>query len=56
MITGTLRGFPNPPAMSFAQQSCATLYAIMISGTLRGFPNPPAMSFAQQSCATLYAI
>jgi hypothetical protein len=55
-ISGTLRGFPNPPAMSFARRSRAALDAIVISGTLRGFPNPPAMSFARRSRAALDAI
>jgi hypothetical protein len=35
---GTLRGFPNPPALWLRQAKPAYAYAVM--GTLRGFPNP----------------
>jgi hypothetical protein len=48
---GTLKGFPNPPAMVRCQQSWQTPHAI-IMGTLKGFPNPPAMVRRRQSWKT----
>jgi hypothetical protein len=48
---GTLGGFPNPPAMSFGEQSSPPL--TRSKGTLGGFPDPPAMSFGEQSSPPL---
>src|SRR3954463_2181546 len=48
---GTLRGFPNPPARSYGEQSSPPLTRLM--GTLRGFPNPPARSYGEQSSPPL---
>ena len=38
---GTLKGFPNPPALWLWRAKPAFAYAIM--GTLKGFPNPTAL-------------
>jgi len=42
IFMGTLKGFPNPPAMVRRRQSRRAPHAIFM-GTLKGFPNPPAM-------------
>jgi hypothetical protein len=51
---GTLRGFPNPPALWLRRAKPAFAYAIM--GTLRGFPNPPALWLRRAKPAFAYAI
>ncbi len=42
---GTLKGFPNPPALWLRQAKPAFADADM--GTLKGFPNPPALWLRQ---------
>ena len=39
---GTLKGFPNPPALWLRGAKPRSANAIMM-GTLKGFPNPPAL-------------
>jgi len=51
---GTLRGFPNPPAMVRGEQSSPAPHATNM-GTLRGFPNPPAMVRGEQSSPAPHA-
>ena len=48
---GTLKGFPNPPAIWLRRAKPA--YANAIMGTLKGFPNPPAIWLrrAKPACA-----
>ncbi len=53
-VMGTLRGFPNPPAMVRRRQSRRAPHAVM--GTLRGFPNPPAMVRRRQSRRAPHAV
>jgi hypothetical protein len=53
---GTLKGFPNPPAMGSDGQSPSSPDAIFEMGTLRGFPNPPAMGSDGQSPSSPDAI
>jgi hypothetical protein len=38
---GTLKGFPNPPALWLRRAKPG--YANAFMGTLKGFPNPPAL-------------
>ena len=59
ILSGTLKGFPNPPAMRVAGRSPSTLdasYGFILSGTLGGFPGPPAMSAVGRSPPALDAI
>jgi RND family efflux transporter MFP subunit len=49
--TGTLRGFPDPPAKGSDGQSPSTPTADQ-TGTLRGFPDPPAKGSDGQSPST----
>src|SRR6185437_12903869 len=49
--SGTLGGFPSPPAKSSARRSRATLTRSI--RTVGGFPSPPAKSSARRSRATL---
>jgi hypothetical protein len=52
---GTLRRFPNPPALWLRQAKPAFANAI-IMGTLRRFPNPPALWLRQAKPAFANAI
>ena len=51
---GTLKGFPNPPAMVRGEQSSPAPHPIVM-GTLKGFPNPPAMVRGEQSSPAPHA-
>jgi hypothetical protein len=50
---GTLRGFPNPPALWLRQAKPG--YAYASHGTLRGFPNPPALWLRRAKPGYAYA-
>src|SRR3954471_24428914 len=50
--SGTLKRFPNPPAMLRGEHSSPTPRATIESGTLKGFPNPPAMLRGEHSSPT----
>jgi hypothetical protein len=52
MKMGTLRGFPNPPAMGSGELSSPGFGM----GTLSGFPNPPAMGSGELSSPSPDAI
>ncbi len=51
---GTLKGFPNPPALWLRRAKPAYAYAGTM-GTLKGFPNPPALWLRRAKPAYAYA-